>query len=50
MGKSAVKIFIRTRPTSASSDHVRVEDKSVVVKLKKVDDGTVNNQLEKLSF
>jgi kinesin family protein 6/9 len=50
MGKSAVKVFIRTRPTSASSDHVRVEDKSVVVKLRKVDDGTVNNQLEKLSF
>mmetsp|Transcript_7175 Transcript_7175/g.14560 ORF Transcript_7175/g.14560 Transcript_7175/m.14560 type:complete len:717 (-) Transcript_7175:232-2382(-) len=52
MGKSAVKVFIRTRPTSSASENITIAEsgKGIVVKLRKVDDGTVNNQLEKLNF
>eukprot|EP00959_Pyramimonas_sp_CCMP1952_P212315 4442697-Pyramimonas_sp.AAC.1 len=52
MGKSAVKVFIRTRPTSAASENIWIAEngKGVCVKLRDVEVGTVNNQLERLNF
>ncbi|KAK3249053.1 Kinesin heavy chain [Cymbomonas tetramitiformis] len=53
MGKSAVKVYIRSRPTSLATESLRIapDRRTVLVDLKKKEEaGPVNNQQENLTF